>query len=191
VISTGYIAAMCSAVEQHRFVAATMDYRRLNPPWALEARASAIASGLRPGLFPWAYGCVLGVDRNLFNAVGGFDENLPCAEDIDLCWRLRYQAATDLVLIAGAVLHYRLKTSPRALFAQGVLYGQGAAALYRRWKRVGMARRSFLGVARSWAAIVWRLATAREVASRAGGWYLLGNRLGCALGSIKERVLFL
>jgi glycosyltransferase involved in cell wall biosynthesis len=191
VISPGYVAAMGSALDGHRFVAATMDYALLNPPWALEARASAVTSGLRPGLFPWAYGCVLGVDKHLFTAIGGFDEDLPCSEDLDLCWRLHCDAGTEVALIDEAVLHYRLKTSNRALFAQGVLYGRGSAGLFRRWRAVGMEGRSAGAVLRSWAAIVWRLIFARDSGTRAGAWYLFGNRLGCAIGSLSERVVFL
>jgi glycosyltransferase involved in cell wall biosynthesis len=190
-ISPGYVAAMGAALERHRFVAATMDYTLLSPPWALEARSSGIASGLRPGLFPWAYGCVLGVDKNLFTAVGGFDEDLPCAEDLDLCWRLRCGAGTKIVLVNEAVLHYRLKTSARALFAQGVLYGRGSAGLFRRWRAAGMERRSVGAALRSWAAIIWRLFSARDPGKRAGAWYLFGNRLGCVIGSVAERVVFL
>jgi glycosyltransferase involved in cell wall biosynthesis len=191
VISPGYVAAMESALTRHRFVAATMEYARLNSAWSLEARASALATGLRPGLFPWAYGCVLAADRVLFDALGGFDEDLPCAEDIDLCWRVRSHAAIELHHVAEAVLHYRLKASYHALFAQGLLYGRGGAALYRRWRQAGMARRTLREVPGSWVAIVWRLAAARQSGRRAGAWYLLANRLGCVIGSIQERVVFL
>jgi glycosyltransferase involved in cell wall biosynthesis len=191
VISPGYVTAMGSALERHRFVAAAMEYGQLNSPWSLTARAPAIESGLRPGLFPWAYGCVLAADRNLFNAMGGFDEKLPCAEDIDLCWRIRCKANTELHLVTEAVLHYRLKTTYRGLFAQGLLYGRGGAALFHRWGSSGMPRRSLPDAARSWLAIVWRLCTARESGSRAGAWYLLANRLGSVIGSMQERVIFL
>ena len=191
VISPGYVLAMGSALDRHGFVAASMDYALLNPPWALRARASAVASGLRPGLFPWAYGCVLGVDKSLFMAVGGFDEDLRCAEDLDLCWRLRCCADAEVVLSTEAVLHYRLKTSNRALFTQGVLYGRGSAGLFRRWRAAGMEGRPAGAVLRGWAAILWRLISARDAGTRAGAWYLLGNRLGCAIGSVAERVVFL
>ncbi len=191
VISHGYVDHMAAALRQHDFVAASMDHKELNPPWAVESRAFAAERGLRSGLFPWAYGCVLGINRRLFEGVGGFDEDLPCAEDVDLCWRIQRDAGAELFHVREALLRYRLKTSRRDLFFQGMLYGRGGAALYRRWGPAGMSRRSLVDVARSWAAILRRLATTRDRGRRAQAWYLLGNRIGCVMGSIRERVVFL
>lgn len=191
VISTGYLAKMTSALDAHPFVAGTMDYDLLNPRWAVQARGFAMEPGLRPGLAPWAYGCVLGMDKGLFEQLGGFDEDLPCSEDMDLCWRAQRDAGAELHLVEDALLHYRLKTSTRGLFAQGMLYGRGGAALYKKWRQHGMPRRSPTEAARSWMVILWRMGTVRDRAGRAQAWYLLGQRLGCLTGSIRERVLFL
>jgi glycosyltransferase involved in cell wall biosynthesis len=191
VISPGYLAAMDRALDDHEFVAATMDYETLNPEWAVRARQSSLAGGLRLGLSPWAYGCTLGVLRSTFEAAHGFDAGLVCAEDMDLCWRLTRHQGVVLHLVPDAVLHYRLKQSSGALFRQGLLYGRGGAALYRRWGPEGMARRSPGAAARSWAGIARRGLVARDRAARAEAWYLAGNRLGCAVGSVRERVVFL
>jgi GT2 family glycosyltransferase len=191
VVGPRYLAAMAEALDHHVFVAARMDYQTLNPEWSIRARASSVSSGLRPGLYPWAYGCSLGIRREAFEAVGGFDEGLRCAEDVDFCWRINQQGGVELAYVPDAVVHYRLKSSRRAIFRQGLIYGRGGAELYRRWAQSGMKRRSRREVVRAWLAIGWRMTAARDAGKRAEAWYLLGNRIGCAVGSVRERVLFL
>jgi glycosyltransferase involved in cell wall biosynthesis len=186
-----YVAAMSDALDSHPFVAGAMDFVRLNTDWAVRARASAIGQGLRPGVYPWAYGCVLGIERAYFESVGGFDEDLPCAEDMDLCWRVSRTTGVSVQLVPDAVLHYRLKTSYGALFRQGLLYGQGGAALYRRWRFHGMERRGTTQVLRSWGAVIGRLVTSRETGARGEAYFLAGQRLGCLLGSVREHIVFL
>jgi glycosyltransferase involved in cell wall biosynthesis len=189
--ATGYLPAMSKALDDHPFVAGVLEHNQLNADWAVRARGSAVSPRPRPGILPWAYGCVLGIRRTCFDTVSGFDESLPCAEDVDLCWRVGRCAETELQFVPDAVLHYRLKTSYAALFRQGMLYGRGGAALYRRWRSHGMERRSVLQVLRSWAAIGWSLATSREAGARGEAWFLAGQRLGCLVGSFKEHVVFL
>lgn len=190
VIEAGYVAAMAAALDRAGLVAATMEYDQLNSEWAKQARASAVARGIRPGLYPWAYGCVLGVTREVFDAVGGFDEDLPCSEDVDFCWRVA-RCDTDLMVrhVPEAVLHYRLRETVGGVFRQGMLYGRGGAALYKRWAEDGMSRRSLRHAIRSWAGIVRGL-LGRD-SQRAHSIYLLGNRIGCIAGSLRERVLYL
>jgi glycosyltransferase involved in cell wall biosynthesis len=190
-IAPGYISALAAALDKHQFVAARMDFEALNPQWTIEARRSAIASGLLPGLYPWAYGCSLAIRRDCFEAAQRFDQDLPCAEDVDFCWRVRRDLGTELQLVEDAVLRYRLKASYGALFRQGRLYGRGGAALYRKWRNCGMERRSFTEVVRSWGAIAWRLLAHKNPGDRGEAWYLAGQRLGCLTGSIEERVVFL
>lgn len=191
VIEPGYLAAVSRALDQHCAVAANMDYELLNAAWAMRARSHGVAGGLRPGLYPWAYGCTLGVRRDVFEAVGGFDEGLPAAEDVDLCWRIRHDTGHELHLVDGAVLHYRLKASAADLFRQGLLYGRGGASLYRKWRAFGMRRRTLVEASRAWAAVGWRLVASKDRGARAEAVYLLGNRVGCVMGSVAERVVFL
>ena len=177
-----YLAAMRSALNCHPFVAGVMERHQLNADWAVRARASANFSSPLAGIHPWAYSCVLGIRRQYFDGIGGFDETLRSAEDVDLCWRVSRDAGVDLQLVPEAVLHYRLKTSYTALFRQGLVYGRGGAALYRRWRWHGMERRSVTQVLRSWGAITWRLVTRREPGARGESCFLAGQRLGCLLG---------
>lgn len=190
VAAEGYLASMNRALEDNAFVAATMEFERLNTVEARRARRSALAAGIRDDWRPWAYGSALGVRRELFDEVGGFDESMPCGEDVDFCWRIGRDTGSELTLADGAVLHYRLRSTVPALFRQGVLYGRGGAALYRRWYSYGMGRRSIPEAGRSWAAIGWRIVSARDTAARGEALYLLGNRVGCLCGSISEKTLF-
>lgn len=52
-------------------------------------------------------GACLMVARSKFDAVGGFDEQLPVAyNDVDLCWRLHDQGWRSLVCNAVSLIHY-------------------------------------------------------------------------------------
>lgn len=190
VIRGGYLASMSAALDGAGLVASSMEFECLNSEWAKHARGAALLADKRQGIYPWAYGCTLGVTREVFDAVGGFDEGLVCAEDMDLCWRIARDAGFEIVTVPEAVLHYRLKSTASAVFRQGVLYGRGGAALYKRWAEFGMERRSLEEAARSWIGILRRFG-ARSVDRRAQALYLLGNRIGCLLGSVHERVLYL
>jgi len=124
VVNDRYVASMCAALDAHDIVGARMDRFRLNPGWRAGVRQLAQETGLAAGPpHPWAYGGTLGVRRERFDQVGGFDERLTiAAEDEDLCWRLQAQGAT-IAFVPDAIVHYRLPDSWRALFRQGRRYG--------------------------------------------------------------------
>lgn len=190
-VSPGYLSAVSDALDRHPFVAASREFASLNPVWAVRARGTATSSGLLPGLYPWAYGCTLAVARKCFDAVGGFDEELLCAEDVDFCWRIQRDCPAQLRLVEEAVLRYRFKDSFRDLFRQGMLYGRGGPALYKKWSAYGMERRPVGEVMRSWGAIAWRFLAKHDQGERGEAYYLAGQRLGCLVGSLEHRVLFL
>ena len=85
-VEPGYVATMAEALRRERFVAARLDCDALNAGWVRHSRpAPAPADGLGApfGWLPVAPGCSLGVRRDLFVDAGGFDIELPPAEDID------------------------------------------------------------------------------------------------------------
>lgn len=80
------------------------------------------STGRRSDLQIWHHVCPrassanLGIDRELFDALGGFDESLRGTEDIDLC--LKAHLAGSSVQLARATIAYRERSSFGALARQ-------------------------------------------------------------------------
>lgn len=82
----------------------------------------------------YGIGCNLGMRREVWDAVGGFDENYPAgAEEIDFAWR-----AGDLGYRFGyvpeALVHYRIRTDLRGVLRQQYNSGRGTATLYNKFR---------------------------------------------------------
>ncbi len=70
-----------------------------------------------PGFLPWAPTCNLGVRRELFEALGCFDDNLVAGYDPDFCWRLVMSGFT-IAYIPDAVLFHKRRTSVKKFLGQ-------------------------------------------------------------------------
>jgi hypothetical protein len=84
---------------------------------------------------PHAGGGNLGIHRSVFEAVGGFDEDLGGLQDVDFCWRVQL-AGVPLHFLPEATLHVRLRSSLRAMWRQGRNYGAAQAEIERRYAAV-------------------------------------------------------
>jgi glycosyltransferase involved in cell wall biosynthesis len=133
VVSPGWVAAMADALSRGPVVAGPLDATTLNPAWAARARPLPQRDGLQVSHFlPHASAQNLGVHREVFLAVAGFDVRQRHLEDIDLSWRLQL-AGHDLGFEPRAVVHVRLRQDVRALWRQGWAYGRAHAELDRRY----------------------------------------------------------
>ena len=95
------------------------------------------AGGLRYGV-----GANLGFRRDVFEAIGGFDETF-CgpSDDIDFCLRAQYAGYT-LGFVPEALVHYRVRDSLREIAKQSYSYALGTAHLCRKHIELGkLARR--------------------------------------------------
>jgi cellulose synthase/poly-beta-1,6-N-acetylglucosamine synthase-like glycosyltransferase len=134
-VGPGWVDAMAGALARHRFVAGRFDSARLNGPRALRSRPVDQTAGLQlssplVGL-PHAGAGNMGIHRDVFLGLGGFDPDVPCLEDTDLSWRAQ-RAGVELVYVPEAVVHVRLRSTLRGMYAQGLAYGAAHAQLERR-----------------------------------------------------------
>jgi glycosyltransferase involved in cell wall biosynthesis len=131
-VGEGWLPAMTDALLEHPYVGGPLDVDRLNDPWLADARGhwGAQAPG-RFGNVDFAHGCNLGIRRELFRQVGGFDERLRAGEEIDLALRL-LGLGTRLHFVPEAVVHYRYRTTLRANCKQSFSFGRVAPVLERR-----------------------------------------------------------
>ena len=140
VAGDGWVAGMAAALERHPVVASRWEFTRLNSPEVLTSRTPAQLRGpqryVRPPYLDHAGGCGLGVRREAFEAVGGFDESWTLLEDTDLTWRLQL-AGYELGFAPEAVVHIRFR-SGLASFRQAYGYGVYNVRLYKEYRSRGM-----------------------------------------------------
>ena len=137
-VAPGWIAAMIAGLRRHQFIAGRFDAEALNPSSVLRSRPLQQSDELQhspfgPGL-PHAGAGNLGIHRSVFLAVSGFDAEIGCLEDTDLCWRIQL-SGVPLVFWPDAVLHVRLRSSLPGMWRQGRSYGAAAAMLGHRYPR--------------------------------------------------------
>lgn len=185
----GYLDSMRRALVEHDFVASRLCIDQLNDPVTMRSRRPAQVTGLGGGLYPWGYGSTLGIDRALFEAVGGFDEDLVNGEDVDLCYRVQERFAVSLELAQDAVLDYRLRSGWRRILRQGRLYGRSGPDIYIRHRMHGMRADPLRRVVRLWLGLV-RQCLSRDQGRRWEAVFVLGARLGRLEGAVRRGVWY-
>jgi GT2 family glycosyltransferase len=135
-VAPGWVEAMVRALEEHQFVAGPFDAEELNDPSVQRSRWLPQTDGLQtstvgPGL-PFAGGGNLGIHRSVYEAVGGFDEDVVGFPDTDFCWRVQL-AGVPLVFAPDALLHVRLRSSIRDMWRQGRSYGAAQTVMDQRY----------------------------------------------------------
>ena len=127
-VGKGWLQAMGNALLQHEFVAARLEYSKLNPEWilapeGLNAQETEIAKLQTFPHFQFAWGCTFGWRRSLYEKLGGFDTSWNYACDSEYCFRAQL-AGFEVHLVPEAVIHYRLRHSTRAVFDQQRKWGK-------------------------------------------------------------------
>jgi glycosyltransferase involved in cell wall biosynthesis len=193
VVAPGYLAAMATALDQHDFVTAAFDQETLNPSWLHAAHGPPWRGENEPlvdqfGVLPNA-GASMGITRRLLDSVGGFQNDLPRMYDIALSWEVQF-AGTPLHFVPEAVYRVRYRNNLVDLFRQGLAGSSCAPLLYKRYRHIGMQRRTLVAMLRSWARLARDLAKARTKADLAPLGVQLGRELGRLTGSVRHRVYF-
>ena len=192
-VAPGWIRAMGEALEQNEAVACRQEVDKLNEPWVRESRGPSIMSSgvhLRlpfPPHHPHAPSSGLGVRRSLHEQVGGFDESLFANYDTDYCIRL-HRLGVRIAFVRGALLQYRYRDDPRAIFSQARLYAETSALLQKRYAT----ERPFpvwRWPLKHWRPVIRELPRVRRRGSRARLAWLLGWQVGRYVGSARHRVL--
>ncbi len=192
VVAPGYLAAMAAALRANPVVGARLDAGRLNAPWVRARREPLQENRLEVllGYRPAVVGASLGVRREAWAAVGGYDERMTRQQDVDLSWRLQ-DAGYAPVFVPDAVVHYRYRSDLASLWRQEVEYGRFEALLYARHRSRGLPRRRLRRTVRGWVAVVLALPRCGTRAGRGRLVSLAGAAVGRLRGSLEHRVLYL
>ena len=202
-VSPGWLAAMGEALEAHAFVACRFELAKHNPDWVVASRDPFQVTSLpiipHEPFCPVAGGASLGMHREIYESLGGFDPDFPTSEDTDFCIRA-HLAGHRLVFVPEAVYHYRLRDDLRAIRRQAHAYARSEALLRARY--MPPARFLARGPWRTWGAETGRLVARRlkagvkarlsgqaeTEAARARAAERLGRAFGELDGAIAYRV---
>lgn len=151
-----WVRSLVDAVEQSggAIVAGAIHHERFNSPDVLAAygiRSDPILDEPRPddpafrtdappfaGFLPTAGGGNFAMRRDDYLRLGGMDPSYPGgSEETDFSWRVQL-SGIPLVSAPRAVIHYRLKDSPRELFRQQRIQQKARILLWTRYGRHGM-----------------------------------------------------
>lgn len=194
VVGEGYVAAMGNALAKHEFVACAMDNVRLNSKWVAESRGSFQSDGIqeytKPPYLPHAGGGTLGVRRQLFLAIGMFDEALPYLHDTDLCWRIQL-AGFKLHFVPDATMHIRYRDSWQSMYNQTRNYAEYNVIIYKKYRRYGMPKLTLMEGIKSWIGLVTLIPWIRNQRDLAAVVRQYAWNLGRLRASIKHRVVAL
>lgn len=193
-VGEGWLRAMGAALERHLFVAARVDEEKLNRDWRRKSRGNNQKFDLQqyhyPPFLPHVAGGTIGISRDLFVSLGGFDESLPYLHDTDFCWRAQL-AGYSIHFLPEAVVHMRFRPSLRTLYIQARNYAEYNVLLYKRYRHRGMAPISLRMSLLAWWHVLARLTRVRDKGSFGMWLWHFAQRVGRIQGSIKYRVLAL
>lgn len=195
-VAPGWVAAIGNALIKHDFVASRTAITKLNPEWVLKSRSNPQEAGVQSYTYPpylhHAGGGTIGVKRELFESVGGFDESLPYLEDTDFSWKLQLMGI-QLHFVPEAVIQLRFRDSLNGIFRQARNYAEYNVKLYKKYIPKGMPKIPLKDDLASWknffVAIIKNLPRARKKSDAAIWAWRFGWRWGQLIGMIKYRIL--
>lgn len=193
IVADGWLSSIVRSLDDHPIVTGRVDLRAMNGEqqygWTGDADAMHVPVGY--GFLPYAHGGNLGMWRDILDVLGGFDELLLRAEDIDFSWRAGYLGIA-VHFEPGAVLYHRMRTTARSVFRSAVPGGISEPGLYRRHRDRGMPRTARVDVVAHYR-FLWReLPGVLAGRSDRHRWaHHAGKRLGRVLGSLRYRTVYL
>ena len=142
------------------------------------------------GFLTFASGTNTGVWTDVFDELGGFDEEMVSGEDIEFSWRAQL-SAFSVVAAPGAVVQERLRERVAPLVRQHYRYGTAGPNLYRRFRDAGMPRPRPSQSLRAWGLILCSWPAAALSRRAMGRWALEASLAAGRLdASLRNRVMF-
>lgn len=152
-VSRRWVHELVSAVQEHSHavIAGALHHERFNAPEVLAAYGigpdpldppTGVSRDPAPGFagfLPTVPGGNFAIRREHYIALGGMDPSFPGgSEETDFAWRAQ-QADLPVLTAPAAIVDYRLKHTPRALFRQQRIQQLARIFLWARYREHGMA----------------------------------------------------
>jgi glycosyltransferase involved in cell wall biosynthesis len=138
-VGDGWLQTLGNALERHEFVAAALEYERLNSPDVVptghcqQTAENGLSNASPPLYLPFASGCSLGLRRSVYQTLGDPDPTCAATWDQDYCYRAHH-AGIALEFVPAAVVHYRLRTTLRGAYKQGKNWAIASVACAHKYR---------------------------------------------------------
>ena len=188
-----YLSAMSAALGRSPLVTSRVDSAHLNPAWVRDVHGppwQETGVGVFFGFLP-AAGSNIGVQRQLFEQLGGFPEEFNASADLAFSWNAQLRGGAQIQFVPDALYYYRYRHSYAALLRQSANWGRDTVRLYKRFRPEGMPGRPFEATARDWLRALKVLLPGLGPSDRASAIVASGYCLGRLDGSVRYRVPFL
>jgi cellulose synthase/poly-beta-1,6-N-acetylglucosamine synthase-like glycosyltransferase len=135
-----WLKAMVSAFKDPEVGCAAGEIRNLCPdtPFGRYLQEKGYLSQrhtLKHPFLPYAEGANQAFRREVFDKIGLFDENLPLAQDADICWRMQLKTDYKIKPVFDAVVLHCQKITPRIIFEQRRRHGYSSVLIYEKYKK--------------------------------------------------------
>jgi glycosyltransferase involved in cell wall biosynthesis len=144
------------------------------------------------GFLPSFGGCNFAIRREVWEAIGPFDETLRSGEDVDFAWRAQL-AGYELANAPDAIVFYRVSTDPPRVFRKWMHDATYQPALYAKFRDDGLRPQPVTRALAEWLRLgvtSYRWWSADD--ERRRNWAReAGRRVGRLRGSVRTRVLYL
>ena len=142
IVSLSWISSLVAVARYAGVVGGSLDGVRLN---TAQVRAGRMVHDphrltVKLDFLPYAPGGNLAVWSEVVQQIGGWDEEMLGADDVDFSWRAQF-AGYSVAPSADAVIHYRYRTTLRGLARQMYTYAAADVLLYKRYRAQGAKRR--------------------------------------------------
>ncbi len=182
-VAPGWVAAMGEALCRHEFVAGRFETAKLNPEWMHgHEQEHGLQTIWYPPWLPHAGGGNMGFTRALFDAVGGFDEEMVHLQDTEFCFRVQ-KLGHSLHFVPDAVLHVRRRDSLLGHYRQSRNYAEYNVIIAKRyWSKDDSPSRYLRAFLTEWYRVVRRLPELRTKGGRFNWMWRLGRQVGRSKG---------
>lgn len=162
----------------------------LNPP--LVARSRGGLEPARPNFMglPTVAGCNGGFHRDVWETLGGYDEDYNGLEDIDFSLRA-LAAGFSIGCSDRALVHYRYRTDVRRVWNQGIFYGRSYPRLCQAVGDLGLGEIPRFARWKTWLTPLIRLPWLFRADGRAAWVWSVANRVGTVRGVVRYRAFWI
>ncbi len=190
IVCSTWVRSMAEALETYDGVGGSLDEMTLNPPSSPMLAFATSSPPVGLGFLPYPVGANCGVRREVWHALGGFDEAyLHGGEEIDFFWRLQL-AGYKFGFVPEAVIAYRHRTGIRVNIRTAFWRGVGTCQVAARF-RTEIPSQSALAIAGLWGGLFIRFPLLLTSDRRLGYLRRIAHHVGLIVGSLRYRIIHL